>query len=139
MKRIFKSEIEFCDVTLACVDEEMQTHTLISQYLNLYVRDIKVQNQDEDVTSVENHAEQIENVIEKKTIDIHIASQHVEVLENFDANFDFKRLFPCNECPKMYSLKNDLRDHIRIHAERKSNSCSQCDKIFLYQHEVKVH
>ena len=126
------SKIELCDVTLACLDEKIQTHTVIFQDNDLELSDVTVENQDDDVTSVENNSEQIKNVKEKKKSD-------VEVLENFDANFDFKILFPCDKCPKIYSLKNDLEDHTRIHVERKFYSCSQCNKTFWQQSEIKVH
>ena len=111
---------------------KVQTHILIFQYTDLNVSDVTVENWDDDVTSVENNSEHIKNVKEKKKSD-------VEVLENFDANFDFKILFPCDKCPKIYSLKNDLKDHIKIHVERKFYSCSQCNKTFLQQSEIKVH
>ena len=128
------SEKEFGDVTLACIDNQSQTHKFTSQYLDLELEDQSMENQDEYEASIEIKAQY--DKVQKKTdknLGLNFDSK------SFDENLHFKFLFPCNVCNKFYSLKDDLSDHIMIRIKEHSNACSLCEKSFSHQSEFKVH
>ena len=52
-----------------------------------------------------------------------------------------KNPYKCEICPEDFSLKNELKDHIKRVHEKVRIECSveKCDKTFLYKAEIRRH
>ena len=56
--------------------------------------------------------------------------------QHYDDHFDLA--LPCNECPKTFSTKIKLRDHIRkVHKVK--DQCNMCEKMFSTKSNLNMH
>ena len=47
--------------------------------------------------------------------------------------------FPCNQCPKAFSDRGNLKTHLRLHSGEKTFPCNQCLKDFWDGMQLKMH
>ena len=47
--------------------------------------------------------------------------------------------FPCNQCPKAFSISRNLNEHLRTNSGENPFSCNQCCKAFSVSRNLKQH
>ena len=122
------------DIVIKSEDILIKPEEIAIKSENNYIKseDIYIKSEDKDADEVK--AQDCE-VQEKEDMD-HVLSFSQR---KFDENLLFKNRFPCNVCPKSYSLKNNLNEHMRTHTGDKSFTCNICDKIYSQKSESNYH
>ena len=122
------------DIEIKYENTNIKFEDIVIKSEDIYIKseDIQLKSEDEDleVVKAQNCAVQ-----EKEDMDCGQSFSYTKC----DENLHFKNRFPCKVCPKSYSLKNNLSEHMRTHTGDKSTNCSLCDKIFSQKLESNCH